>query len=60
MDEIHIDDIECPLCDSNEYCEAWDIAVEPDTVQRTHVTCPDCGGVFVVKTTIDITVETLS
>jgi hypothetical protein len=57
MEEIYVDEIECPLCDRETCCEFWDIEVEQDVVRRTRVKCDECGGEFVIKTKLAISVE---
>jgi len=56
MNEILLDEIECPLC-GYDYCNSCDVEVNVASVKRTHVTCDECGGEFVVISKIEIEVE---
>ena len=57
MEELYVDEIECPLCERDTYCEFWNIEVEPDVVRRTRVKCDECGGEFVIKTKLKVDVK---
>lgn len=55
-EEIWMNDIECPLCDRDTYCESWEIKVDPYKRQTTEITCSECGGRFSVITEISVSV----
>ena len=58
-DEIYLDEIQCPLCDKDTYCDFWDIKVHPDIIHHNRVKCDDCGREFIIKTQLIVTVEKL-
>jgi hypothetical protein len=56
METIYLDEIECPLCDRDTYCDSFDIEVHPNEYRKTKIKCDYCGGEFVVKTFLTVEV----
>lgn len=53
-EQIYVDELECPHCNTDTYNESWDIEVDPDRKKTTEVICAFCDKPFFVHTRLEI------
>lgn len=54
--EILINDIECPHCDRDTYCDDAEVTVSRYSRQKTEMTCDECGKKFYIITDLSVSV----
>jgi len=55
-DQIYLDELECPNCNTDTFNDSWDIEVHPYKRKVTPVECEYCGVIFYVRTTLEVEV----
>lgn len=57
VEEIYIDNLECPHCNWDYLNESWSIEIDQDGERVTGVTCQNCGKEFYVHTELSVSVK---